>query len=77
MLCDFYATFHPTQEQKENDEKLIEQAYKEQWCCTCKNYIPVDDSLPGVIICYSKCKLGGLTCDRKPECTDYISDKEA
>lgn len=22
MLCDFYATFHPTQEQKENDKKI-------------------------------------------------------
>lgn len=76
MLCDFYATFHPTQEQKENDEKIIEQAYKEQWCCTCKNYIPADDSLPGFIISYSECKLGGLTSDRKPECNDYISDKE-
>lgn len=79
MLCDFYATFYPTQEQKENDEKLIDQAYKEKWCSTCKHYIPADDEfdlLPGFIISYPKCKLGGLTSDRKPECNDYISNKE-
>ncbi len=64
MICDWNEVFNPTPEQKKYYEdkykKLLQSAYDEQWCCTCKNYIPADDSLPGFIISYPRCKLGGL-----------------
>lgn len=48
-------------------QSITMEAYKEKWCCTCENYIPVDPYLPGFVTVFPECKLGGLaihTCDK-------------
>ena len=73
IFCSFQETFCPTEEQKkkrkERVKRLIKQSYDEKWCCTCINYIPVDDRLPGFVTAYPECKLGGLATDN---CENYI-----
>lgn len=64
MLANFQKIFCPTPEQKQKQQeqyqKLLERACDEKWCCTCKNYIPVDTRLPGFVTTYPECKLGGI-----------------
>ena len=73
MFSSFQETFCPTEEQKKKKEefikKLIKQSYKEKWCCTCANYVPTDDNLPGFVTTYPECKLGGLAID---SCEKYV-----
>ena len=56
--------FAPTPEEELEDlEKLkgvSERAYREKWCSTCVDYIPVPDNLPGVVSAYPDCKRGGI-----------------
>ena len=42
----FCPTPEQQQKQREQYKKLLEKAHEEKWCCTCKNYIPVDPNLP-------------------------------
>lgn len=69
--------FAPTPEEELKDlEKLksvSERAYREKWCSTCVNYIPVPDDLPGVVSAYPDCKLGGLATKT---CLFYIVNED-
>lgn len=58
--------------QKEKMLEIVELAYKEECCCTCKNYIPIDDTLPAFVSTYPECKLGGLAINH---CKNYICDR--
>lgn len=64
MANKFRRTFAPTPEEElESLEKLkcvSERAYRERWCSTCVDYIPVPDDLPGFVTAYPDCKRGGL-----------------
>ena len=64
MLANFQEVFCPTpeQERKQQEEyqRIVNQSYEEKWCCTCKNYIPVDSRLSGIVTAYPECKLGGI-----------------
>lgn len=64
MFANFQEIFCPTpkqqKKQQEQYQKLLEKAHEEKWCCTCKNYIPVDTRLPGFVTAYPECKLGGI-----------------
>ena len=55
-MANFKEVFAPTPEQKRKRKEMYEsiknQAYAEKWCCTCQNYIPVDESLPGFITAF-------------------------
>ncbi len=77
MIADFKEVFAPTSEQKRKRREMYErvknQSYTEKWCCTCQNYIPVDESLPGFITAFPECKRGGLALET---CESYKSDKE-
>lgn len=56
--------FAPTPEEELQDlekyKSICEQSYREKWCSTCSNYIPVPDDLPGVVTAFPDCKRGGL-----------------
>lgn len=54
-------------------EDRIDDLEKE-WCCTCENYIPVDESLPGFITAYPECKRGGSALET---CESYKSDRRS
>lgn len=75
MNCSFQETFCPTEEQKSKREEhiknLIKLSYEEKWCCTCKNYITIDNNLPGFVTVYPECKLGGLATD---SCENYVKN---
>lgn len=47
---------------------MIDRAYDEKWCCTCKHYVPDDPYTPGFITSGSDCALTGRaameTCPR-------------
>lgn len=77
MMCDFNAVFHPTpeqvREQERNFKEIIEKAYEEKQCVTCKYYIPIDHDLPGYVVAFPTCQItdniANQTCDK------YESDK--
>ena len=77
MMANFKEVFAPTPEQKRKREEMYEsiknQAYAEKWCCTCENYIPVDESLPGFITAFPECKRGGSALET---CESYKSDRK-
>lgn len=77
ILCNFQKTFKPTEEQRkeafDNLQKFIKKSYDEKWCCTCINYIPIDEDFPPCVTAYPECKLGGLATD---SCKNYVSNKE-
>ena len=69
--------FAPTSEEELEDieqyKRISEQSYKEKWCCTCTDYIPVPDDLPGVVTAYPGCMRGGLAIKT---CLFYNVDEE-
>lgn len=77
MMGNFKEVFAPTPEQKRKRKEMYEsiknQAYAEKWCCTCQNYIPVDESLPGFITAFPECKRGGSATET---CESYKSNNE-
>lgn len=77
MLAIFREIFNPTpqqmREQQEKYQKLVNKSHDEKWCCTCKNYIPVDERLSGVITTYPECNLGGLA---EETCLFYKADNK-
>lgn len=76
-FSDFNRVFNQTPEQKGELETFLEKAkklsYDKQRCCTCANYIPVDDDLTNFIIAYPRCKKGGLVV---LTCLFYERNKE-
>jgi hypothetical protein len=66
MMTNFYEAFGTDNEDNKLN-KLIEQANREKWCCTCESYIPVDEKLPGFVTAFAKCEYGGIaedTCEK-------------
>lgn len=75
MLVNFKETFCPTQEQREKQfqkmQELFTKARDEKWCCTCKNYIPINEDYPPCVTVYPECKLGGIASNT---CNNYIAN---
>ncbi len=77
-MNSFRDVFNPSPEyrhaQNERYKNIVRQSYDEKWCCTCKNFIPIDDSLPGFITAFPRCKVGGLAVET---CELYESDRKS
>lgn len=58
---------------KEKLEQIIEQSYVNKDCCTCQNYIPVPEDLPGFCTAYPECKMNIKPMET---CLFYKSNRE-
>ena len=49
---------------EEQARQLQEKALLEKWCCTCEDFIPVDQNLPGFVTALPECEYGGIAVER-------------
>lgn len=59
-----------SKEFKTKYKEMMEQAYKEQACMTCENFIPIEQNLPGCCTAFPECRIGSLavkTCEKYKE----------
>lgn len=81
MLRELFSA-DPEAESVKRARAVVEQAFADEDCCTCKSYIPVDPHLPGFVTAFPECRHGGLAmehCDKyeKKDKPLWLTQKEA